>query len=262
MSNLFTRSESGEEGCLPTAPQAGAGRAMPGESVSKSSDRSQEGPSHDLILGMSPLLAPSALCTGPVAPTPHQQDRTGQKQRCCPLSGPLRGERRSVLRSLSQSSQQGVPKAGLLLLAGPEPASDLSMVSCAAWWPRLEGGPEALGQERCGRGLLSAGRKGSPRHLLSPRSHEVLLRLPRSLANSGDGLCGLLRQLGRVGQDGCGGAQVPEGVQHSWKTGRVSLQAQHAPAPSPRGTEHTVTCLAILKHPKVEEARTSGEPFC
>lgn len=79
----------------------------------------------------------------------------------------------------------------------------------------MEGGPEALGQERCGRGLLSAGRKGSPRHLLSPRSHEVLLRLPRSLANSGDGLCGLLRQLGRVGQDGCGGAQVPEGVQHS-----------------------------------------------
>lgn len=30
------------------------------------------------------------------------------------------------MRSLSKSSQQGVPKDELLLLAGPEPASDLS----------------------------------------------------------------------------------------------------------------------------------------
>lgn len=35
---------------------------------------------------------------------------------------------RSPLRSLSKSSQQGVPKDGLLLLAGPEPAADLSAV--------------------------------------------------------------------------------------------------------------------------------------
>lgn len=39
-----------------------------------------------------------------------------------------RGQGRSRLRSLSESSQQGVPKDGLLLLAGPEPASDLSTV--------------------------------------------------------------------------------------------------------------------------------------
>lgn len=46
-----------------------------------------------------------------------------------------------------------------------------------------------------------------------------LLRLPRSLANSGDSRGRLLWQLGWVRQNGGGGAQVPEGVQRSWKTG-------------------------------------------
>lgn len=43
-----------------------------------------------------------------------------------------------------------------------------------------------------------------------------LLRLPRSLANSGDSRGRLLWQLGWVRQNGGGGAQVPEGVQRSW----------------------------------------------
>lgn len=118
------------------------------------------------------------------------------------------------------SVQQGLPKDGLLLLAGPEPALDLSVVLKQPSGPASEGGPEPLRWEGCGARLPLHGGEGSPWHLVQPRARQALLRLPRSLASSGDSLCGLLWQLRWVRQDGGGGAQMPQGAEHRWKTGR------------------------------------------
>lgn len=118
--------------------------------------------------------------------------------------------------------------------------------------PASEGGPEPLRWEGRGARLPLHGREGSPWHLVQPHTHQALLRLPRSLADSGDSLCGLLWQLGRVRQDGGGGAQMPEGVQHRWKTGRgrcEDMDMREASSPTMDGTHsltHTTIVMALL----------------
>ena len=73
--------------------------------------------------------------------------------------------------------------------------------------------------------------------------YKALLGLPGSLADSGDGLCCLLGQLGRVCQDGRGGAQVPEGVQHGCNIeGGACRCGLGEPALSPRDRTHGYTC--------------------
>lgn len=58
------------------------------------------------------------------------------------------------------SVQQGLPEDGLLLLAGPEPALDLSVVLKQPSGPASEGGPEPLRWEGRGARLLSTAEKG------------------------------------------------------------------------------------------------------
>lgn len=85
----------------------------------------------------------------------------------------------------------------------------------------LERGPKAERQEGLGgRSPLSMSREGSP-GISCGCMPAKQLGLSQSFADPGDSLGCLLRQLCRVCEDGGGGAQLPQRVQHHCKTEQV-----------------------------------------